>query len=339
MLVAVFLVVVLGGVGAVYAYDSSQSGRIGKGVTVAGIDVSGLTAGQAKARLRRLYVRDLRRPVRVRYHGRTYRLTARQAKVTANLGATVADALSRSRSGSIIARTTRNLSGTSLDVSLEPQTSYSSRAVRGLVARIAADVDRPAKEADVSFSVSGPSVTPGHDGRTLLRAPLLRGLRGALAGSGPRRLVARTAVVHPRQSTADVTKRYPIVLALDRSAFHLTLYRDLQAVKTYTVAVGQVGLETPAGLYHIQNKAVDPAWHVPNSAWAGSLAGHVIPGGSAANPIKARWLGIFDGAGIHGTSESTSLGSAASHGCVRMAIPDVIELYPQVPVGTPIYIA
>ena len=49
-------------------------------------------------------------------------------------------------------------------------------------------------------------------------------------------------------------------------------------------------------------------------------------------------MGIFDGAGIHGTDETYSLGTAASHGCVRMAIPDVIDLYDRVEVGTPIYI-
>ena len=63
----------------------------------------------------------------------------------------------------------------------------------------------------------------------------------------------------------------------------------------------------------------------------------MIPPGPA-NPIKARWMGIFEGAGIHGTEETESLGLAASHGCVRMAISDVIELYDQVEVGTPIYI-
>ena len=66
-------------------------------------------------------------------------------------------------------------------------------------------------------------------------------------------------------------------------------------------------------------------------------AGQDIPPGPS-NPIKARWMGIFEGAGIHGTEETYSLGSAASHGCVRMAIPDVEELYDQVEVGTPIYI-
>ena len=49
-------------------------------------------------------------------------------------------------------------------------------------------------------------------------------------------------------------------------------------------------------------------------------------------------MGITDGAGIHGTSEVSSLGTAASHGCVRMDVPDVEALYDQVPVGTPIYI-
>ena len=56
-------------------------------------------------------------------------------------------------------------------------------------------------------------------------------------------------------------------------------------------------------------------------------------------PLKARWLGIYDGAGIHGTDDIGSLGSAASHGCIRMAVPDVIELYDEVAVQTPIYIA
>jgi lipoprotein-anchoring transpeptidase ErfK/SrfK len=145
-------------------------------------------------------------------------------------------------------------------------------------------------------------------------------------------------VVQPQVTTAKVAKKYPYVVTVDRPHYRLRLFKSLKLEKTYKIAVGQAGLETPAGLYHVQNKAVNPSWHVPNSAWAGELAGKVIPPGPD-NPIKARWLGIFDGAGIHGTDQTYSLGSAASHGCIRMAIPDVIELYDQVPVGAPIYIA
>ena len=68
-----------------------------------------------------------------------------------------------------------------------------------------------------------------------------------------------------------------------------------------------------------------------------SLAGRVIPPGPS-DPIKARWMGFWDGAGIHGTEETWSIGHAASHGCIRMTIADVEQLYPLVPLGTPIYV-
>jgi hypothetical protein len=153
----------------------------------------------------------------------------------------------------------------------------------------------------------------------------------------------RTVALPVSELEPDVTKeelgaQYPTYLTVNRSTFELTLWEELEPAKTYTVAIGAEGFDTPAGVYHIQNKAVDPAWNVPDSDWAGDLAGTVVPGGSPENPLKERWMGIFDGAGIHGTDDVGSLGSAASHGCVRMAVPDVIELYDQVPVGTPIYI-
>jgi lipoprotein-anchoring transpeptidase ErfK/SrfK len=151
-------------------------------------------------------------------------------------------------------------------------------------------------------------------------------------------VTAQVDEVQPEVTTAELAEQYPTYLTVDRSSFQLRLWEDLELTKTYTIAVGAVGFDTPAGVYNIQNKAVDPAWSVPNSDWAGDLAGTVVPGGSPENPLKARWMGIFDGAGIHGTDDVGSLGSAASHGCVRMAVPDVIELYDQVDVGTPIYI-
>jgi lipoprotein-anchoring transpeptidase ErfK/SrfK len=129
-----------------------------------------------------------------------------------------------------------------------------------------------------------------------------------------------------------------VVVTVDRQAFKLRYFKRLRVAKTYKIAVGQAGLETPAGLYHVQDKAVNPVWHVPKRPWAGDLAGKVIPGGVPENPLKARWLGIYAGAGIHGTADVGSLGSAASHGCIRMAVPDVEELYDKVPVQAPVYI-
>ena len=60
--------------------------------------------------------------------------------------------------------------------------------------------------------------------------------------------------------------------------------------------------------------------------------------GAADNPLKARWLGIVSGVGIHGTADEAWIGTRASHGCIRMRVADVIDLYPRVPVGTPVLI-
>jgi lipoprotein-anchoring transpeptidase ErfK/SrfK len=146
-------------------------------------------------------------------------------------------------------------------------------------------------------------------------------------------------VVEPKVTMAELRDKHPAIVIVDRGAFRLTLYRRLRRARSYRIAVGQAGRETPAGLYRIQNKAIDPAWFVPNSDWAGELAGKVIPPNDPRNPIEARWLGIYDGAGIHGTEVVDSLGTAASRGCIRMAIPDVKELYEEVPIGARVYIA
>ena len=78
---------------------------------------------------------------------------------------------------------------------------------------------------------------------------------------------------------AEPRKKYPSYIIVDRGHFTLRLYKDLSSQKAYAIAVGMQGLETPAGLYDIQWKQTNPSWYVPNSAWAGKLAGKVDPAG------------------------------------------------------------
>ena len=136
----------------------------------------------------------------------------------------------------------------------------------------------------------------------------------------------------------DLARVYGTVITIDRSNFKLRLFKRLKFSRSYGVAVGLPAYPTPTGRFQISNKQVNPAWTAPNSPWAGELAGTTTPGGSAANPLRARWMGIAGGVGIHGTSQEWSIGSRASHGCIRMRVADVINLYPRVPVGTPVLI-
>jgi lipoprotein-anchoring transpeptidase ErfK/SrfK len=338
ILVAVFLLVLIGGAVAAFAYDSSREDVIAEGISVAGVDVGGMKTGQARSLVRRELQKPLERPIAVARGKQRFTLSAHDAGVKADVGGMVDEALQRSRDGSIFSRVARDLTGGEENAQVSARVTYSSAAVEQLVERVEKKLNRPARDAEVSF----PSLEKVKEqkGRKVKAAALEQRIAQALTVPGvERRVRAPVRILKPKVTQAELAGKYPVVLVADRYNFRLRLYKNLNLQKEYTVAVGALGFDTPAGLYHIQNKAVDPAWHVPNSDWAGSLAGTIVPGGTAENPLKARWLGIFDGAGIHGTDQTYTLGTAASHGCIRMAIPDVIELYDQVPVGAPIYIA
>ena len=335
---AVVLLVLIGGAVAAYAYDSSREDLIAEGVTIAGVDVGGMTSDEARALVRRELQEPLEQPISVVRHKTKFRLSAEDAGVKADVGGMVDEALEASRDGSIFSRVARDVTGGEEDVQVPPRVSYSSAAVEQLVERVEKKLNQPARDAEVDF----PSLEKVKEqkGRKVRAAVLEQRVAQALTVPGvERRVRAPVRILKPKVTQAQLADKYPVVLIADRYNFKLRLYRNLELQKEYTVAVGAVGFDTPAGMYYIQNKAVDPAWHVPESDWAGDLAGTIVPGGTPENPLKARWLGIYDGAGIHGTDQTYSLGTAASHGCIRMAIPDVIEVYDQVPVGAPIYIA
>ena len=326
--------------GGVYAYDNAQADKIGKGVRVGGIALQGLTAEQARAKLNSLIVDPLERPIVVHHDKSTWQLGAREARIAVDVDAMIDHAMERTREGNIFERTARNLTGKSLDADLEPTVEYSDKAVIRMLDKIRKGVDRQPVDATAKLDAGGISTTESRTGLAVRASTLHRQIRKAIVSTtADRTFVAHTRKLQPKVTTKDVEARYGTAIVINRGAFRLTLYKKLKPAKTYSIAVGQVGLETPAGLYHIQNKAVNPAWNVPNSDWAGDLAGTTVPGGAPDNPLKARWMGIFDGAGIHGTDAINSIGTAASHGCIRMRIPDVIELYDEVPVGAPVYIA
>ncbi len=336
--IAVVVVALVLGAVAVYAYDSSNEDRIANGVTVAGVDVGGLGPEEAQARVRRQVADRLEQPITVTHGPKRFSLSAEGAGLRTDVGGMVDEALAASRQGNIFSRVARDVTGGEEDARVRVRVSYSKAAAARLVDRVRKGVNRPAQDAKLNF----PSLTQvsEKDGTEVETAKLERRVKTALlTPGGHREIEAPTAVTKAKVTKEQLTARYPALIVVDRGAFQLRFYRNLKLAKSYKIAVGKAGLETPAGLYRIQNKAVNAAWSVPNSAWAGSLAGTVIPGGAPNNPLKARWMGIFDGAGIHGTDQVGSLGTAASHGCVRMAIPDVIELYDKVEVQTPVYVA
>jgi lipoprotein-anchoring transpeptidase ErfK/SrfK len=323
---------------AVYAYDSSNDDRIAEGVRAGGIDIGGMSASDARAKVQRRLEARLNRPLYAVYHDERFKLTPRQSKLRIDAQGMVAEALEKSREGNILTRTVRGITGGKVKTDIPVAATYSKAAVAALVKRVRRSLDRPARDASLSFATGDLQRVKAKKGREVKTDVLAEDVSTSLAlPDGDRTVPVSVKSTKPKVTTKDLAKRYDTVIAINRAAHRLTLLKHLRVEKTYTIAVGMAGLETPAGEYPVVDKQINPTWHVPNSAWAGSLAGHVIPPGPS-NPLKARWIGITGGAGIHGTVETGSLGTNASHGCIRMAIPDVIELFDKTPYGSKIFI-
>jgi lipoprotein-anchoring transpeptidase ErfK/SrfK len=129
-------------------------------------------------------------------------------------------------------------------------------------------------------------------------------------------------------------------IVIRRGTNQLYLYKvgaKPKLIREFRVATGRSQYPTPLGKFEVVNKQLNPWWYPPaGSDWAKDAT--PIPPGPG-NPLGTRWMGLSAPyVGIHGTPDAASIGYSASHGCVRMLIPQVEWLFTQVDVGTPVFI-
>lgn len=143
----------------------------------------------------------------------------------------------------------------------------------------------------------------------------------------------------------------PYLLLIDRAKHTLDVWyrgplrKKYRLAESYSIAVGVAGHETPAGVYFVIDKKAHPDYRVPDAQWAidiGWVPGTVIPADDPSNPIPGAFIQLTEdptgNIGIHGTRHLETLGTDASHGCVRVH-PDVaLSLHRRIPRQTPVVI-
>ena len=300
--------------------------KLPEGATVAGVDLGGVYRHAARVELERVLHEQYARPVTVRIRFHRIRMK------TGRLGQTIKYTRMLDRAFEL-ARRGR------LEIEVPLKRAISSAQLTRALNALARPRYRPARNASVRFGITRVRLRPGRRGRMLDTLPLRRALVDELWRPTRTRTV-RGRLLHPRPAirTKALRRAHRTYISVDRGSRLVRLFKRLRHVRTFRVAVGAAGYDTPAGLHHVLSKQVNPTWYVPNSAWAGSLAGQVIGPSDPRNPLKARFISLGGGVGFHGTADLASIGQAASHGCIRMRIPDVISLYNRVSVGTPVLI-
>jgi hypothetical protein len=301
--------------------------RIAPGVKAHGLDVGNLTVPEAAAKLQQTFGPALGRNISVQVAGRRFRLTMKKAQLKFDAARTAKRAYQA------------GATNPAADVPLAIE--WDRDRIETLAERVARAVYLAPRDATIRITLRHILRHRSATGRSLGAKVLRTAIKQVLLNPDPASSrIVRPArrILKPRVTANELPSAYGTVITIDRANFKLRLFKRLKFSKSYGVAVGQPAYPTPTGRFAIQDKQVNPAWTAPNSPWAGELAGTTTPGGSAANPLRARWMGIANGVGIHGTSQEYSIGSRASHGCIRMRVADVIDLFSRVPVGTPVLI-
>lgn len=149
-------------------------------------------------------------------------------------------------------------------------------------------------------------------------------------GDGTEKRKSIFSQIFPQNQSSQVEENSQKQVVVDLSDRRTYVYQGELVIASYPIAIGKKGWETPTGTFEVNDMQHDPIWKHP-------ITGKVFPPGSDS-PLGERWIGFWtDGRnaiGFHGTPDIHLLGTAISHGCLRMRNSDVRLLYDQVGVGT-----
>jgi lipoprotein-anchoring transpeptidase ErfK/SrfK len=294
-------------------------GVIAAGVSIAEVPVAGLTRDDALRAVLAQHVAPRRLPLALTFRGRRLVIDPVKVGYSADVAYAVEVALIYGRTKVVPAE----------GVVVPLKEKVDTARLRATLRLRAARHDLPARDAALTLKGVTPVVRKPRIGTVIDIQRSAATVEAAIIA----RDRARFALVSKRVVPA-VTSVGPVVI-VDRGNFRLTFWRAGRRT-TFPVAVGSYAHPTPTGNFRVIEKQTNPTWFPPDSPWAEGL-GPIPPG--VSNPLGTRWIGTSAPAiGMHGTPQSYSIGSRASHGCIRMYIHDAERLYDLVEVGTPVYI-
>jgi L,D-transpeptidase catalytic domain/Putative peptidoglycan binding domain len=306
-----------GGVSAGVGSTTTSTGTttdpqvIAAGVTIGGIAVGGMTADEAAASVTAAFEQPLQLLVL------RHKLFVRPERL--GTSALVQDAVNRALTAPP-------------DTPLKLRVRLSRPKAQAYVDSLATHFDRKPADAQLVLRNLRPLITRSHPGRALRRLPSLSSIFTAFVDNSraPLRLQFRALAPHVTRSQIGP------VIVIRRGSNRLYLYNGMRLWRVFGVATGQSRYPTPLGHWSIVVKWRNPWWYPPKSPWA--QGAKPIPPGPG-NPLGTRWMGLSaSGVGIHGTPDDASIGYSASHGCIRMHIPDAEWLFNHVRIGTTVFI-
>lgn len=301
------------------------------GASVSGTDLGGIPRTEAAELIRERVAEPLAEPLTVTHGDRIFELDA-ASMLTVDVDGMVDEAFAPKAEASLVERVRVRATQEDPGSNVDPKITVDSAALTTWIEDVAKQVDTAAVDASLTLDARELKVVPSRRGETVDVEAMTTSLTDALT-KGVKTVDLTVTYAEPKVTEKNIGKAI-LVRRRDRKLY---LYNNGKIEKTYSVAVGTPGYPTPRGWWEIVLKRYRPTWSNPGSDWAKDMPAYIPPG--PGNPLGTRALNLnAPGIRIHGTSKDYSIGTAASHGCMRMHMWDVEDLFDRVEVGTPVVI-
>ncbi|MEW6553287.1 MAG: L,D-transpeptidase/peptidoglycan binding protein [Actinomycetota bacterium] len=332
LLVIVGAVVIIAGL-AFVGLDIAYANHVFKGVYVEGINIGSMSRAEAIEELRsELDLATLNSDLVLAFDGYTWPLPLFEIDAYVDVEATVDRAMEAGSDIPFYERWANRATFRGLDRDVELVIHYDRQKLDSFISTLETTIDRPPVDAEIRLEGRSLIVQRSQDGWKLDSELARKSVLEALSESD-RTAELQIEVTAPRVSDAQVGK----VIVVDKANHQLTLYSNMEIEKQYPVAVGMSSWPTPSGTFKVTSKQKNPTWVNPGTPWAKTMP-PFIPAGPG-NPLGTRAIGTSaPGVFIHGTYSSYSIGTNASHGCIRMYIKDSEDIFERVEVGIPVLI-
>ncbi len=318
---------------SLFGVDLYFNNTVFKGMDVAGVSVGGMSRDQAIEHLRQeLDLEALNSNVVLQYGDLSWELPLYRIGAYVDLNESVDQALGLADQVPFYERWLKRFTFQSMDEDVDLVVRYEASELSSFISELQASVDCEPVNSDIRLEGGRLFFSNSREGWKLDTSDVRETIISALS-STDRTAELNIAVTKPEISDDQMGK----VIAVDLARHRLTLYSNMQVEKEYPVACGSASFPTPRGTFKVTSKQANPTWVNPGSAWAATMPPYIPPG--PGNPLGTRAIGTSaSGVFIHGTSNSGSIGTNASHGCIRMLIKDSEDLFPRVDVGIPVLI-
>jgi lipoprotein-anchoring transpeptidase ErfK/SrfK len=330
--VTFFVLLVLGLAGFLFVQDMTRWGKFPPGSKVSGVRVSGLSKADAVAKCKKELLPIEQKPVTLTLDNLKYTAQPDQLGLHLDYAKMVDEAWQQAWAPNPLIRMYSSFINRPRAVNGIIMADNDNALVQQFVDNISKDVNQPPRNAYVDVTNGTPVFVEARNGYVVSADTIKQEV--VTAENSKTRTIEIKAEKTPAAFTADKFRKLIIV---SLSQHMLTLFDRETPIAQFPIACGMPAYPTPVGQWQIVGKQMNPTWYNPHNAWSASMPETIGPGYS--NPLGLRALPI-DASGVlfHGTANDGSIGTSASHGCMRMHMPDVIKLFDMVAVGTPVYI-